>query len=219
MRTALLLSLTLLAALPLSASGFSTLPMGTVKVDVMTAVTSPRAAELTRKLQSAVQNNEEQWRADLQSGNAEERLEWNERLGLTKEEHAELAKLRGEMVLVKTGEAMIDFSRAADGSVVLRPDASLPELAGIVLDLNHDAVQTPFGRATERTDVTTTEWRGEQWTLDAPGDLPSTGTTIKFALGQLTADGRMLLQFQAKQVVDGQMPRRANCVIAIPVGR
>jgi hypothetical protein len=223
MRTTLLLSLVLLVALPLAASGsyFSALPIGTVKVDVMTPVTSPRAAELTAKLQAAVQGNDEQWRSDLQSG-----LEWNERLGLTKEEHAELARVRGDVVLVKTGEAMIDFARAADGSVILRPDGSLPELAGVVLDLNHDTVQTPFGRATERAEVTSGEdryapgaWAGEQWTLDAPGETPSSGTTIKFALGQLTADGRLLIKYDAKQITPGQMPRLASCVIAVSSGR
>lgn len=225
MRNALL-CLALLAAQPLAASAWyvSSLPAGKIKVDVMEAVSSPRATELTAKLQSTVQADREQWLADVRKDQPEERLEWNERFGLTREERDELHRLGSEVTFVKTGEAEIEFVRASDGRVMLQPDSSLSELSGIVIDVENDFVDTPFGRATEHSDVTAGQeqsgggtWNGVQWTLDAPGETPSTGTTIQLAIGHLVFDGRGILKYEAKQVEDGKMPRRAGRVIVFPL--
>jgi hypothetical protein len=220
MRTALL-SFVLLAlnALTASASDISSLPAGRIKVDVMNAVTAPRAAELTAKLQNAIQTDREQWLSDVQKKQSEERLVWDERLGLTGAEHDELQRLGGAVTLVKGAEAEIEFVRTADGRVVLRPDASLPELAGIVIDVDNDFVETPFGRTTERADVIAKEdprvgsWNGVQWKLEAPGEKLGTGTSVSLAIGHLIYDGRGILMYDAKSVEEGQPPRRANRVL------
>ncbi len=220
MRTTLL-SLVLTAAIPFaaSASPVSALPEGRVKVDVMKAVTSPRAAELTEKLRSNAQLDREQWIADVRQPQTDERLGWNERLGLTREEHAELQRLGHTTALEKTAEAEVSFVRSPDGRIVLQPDASLPELTGIVIDVDHDVIQTPFGTTTERATVMASEldsWSGVEWKLDTPGDLPGTGTTVRVAIGQFH-DGRGILVYDAKQVENGKMPRRENRVIVFPL--
>ena len=222
MRTALL-SFALFLASPLAAASssyVSALPSGRIKVEVMQAVTAPRAAELTAKLQSAVQGDREQWIADLRQPQTDERLGWNERLGLTREERDELHTLGDKVAYVKTGEAELELVRSKDGRVMLLPDSSLPELNGIVIDTENDAADTPFGRTTERTTVIASDdlrdvgsWNGEQWTLEAPGKTPGTGTFVKLSLGQLIFDGRGILTYEAKQVAEGEIPRRASLVL------
>jgi hypothetical protein len=223
MRTALL-CLALFAATSVAASEsyVSALPVGRIKVDVMKTVTVLRAAELTAKLQAAVQADSEQWLADAQSAKSDERLAWNERLGLTREENEELQLTAGEVTLVKTAEAEIEFVRTADGRLILQPDSSLPELAGVVIDLNHDAIDTPFGRITERADITSGDdrrapnaWSGVQWKLEVAGDELSAGTSVKLAIGRIEDDGRVILNYDAKQVDGNHMPRRASCVIVL----
>ncbi|HEX7807656.1 MAG TPA: hypothetical protein VF608_02995 [Thermoanaerobaculia bacterium] len=216
MRTALL-CLALFAATSVAASEsyVSSLPVGRVKVDVMRTVTAPRAAELTAKLQAAVQADGEQWREEAQSAKADERLSWNERLGLTREENEELQRSAAEVTLVKMAEAEVEFVRTADGRLVLQPDSSLPELAGVVIDLNHDAIDTPFGRTTERADIVASAWSGVQWKLEVEGDELSAGTSVKLAIGRTEDDGRVILNYDAKQVDGNHMPRRASCVIVL----
>ncbi|HEX7828332.1 MAG TPA: hypothetical protein VF787_01690 [Thermoanaerobaculia bacterium] len=216
MRTALL-CLALFAATSVAASEsyVSSLPVGRVKVDVMKTVTAPRAAELTAKLQAAVQADGEQWREEAQSAKADERLSWNERLGLTREENEELQRSAAEVTLVKMAEAEVEFVRTADGRLVLQPDSSLPELAGVVIDLNHDAIDTPFGRTTERADIVASAWSGVQWKLEVEGDELSAGTSVKLAIGRTEDDGRVILNYDAKQVDGNHMPRRASCVIVL----
>lgn len=217
-----LLSLALIVASPLAASSsyVSALPSGKIKVDVMEAVSSPRANELTAKLQSAAQNDREQWIADVRQSQTDERLGWNERLGLTREERDELHKLASKVAYVKSGEAELELVRSKDGRVMLVADSSLSELNGIVIDVENDAVDTPFGRTTERSTVIASDdlrdvgsWNGEQWTLDAPGDTPGTGTLVKLSIGQLIFDGRGILTYEAKKVAEGEVPRRVSRVL------
>lgn len=218
MRTALL-CLALLIASPLAAESYVTsLPKGRVKADVMQPATSPRAAELSAKLQSAIQGNREAWVADAQKTPADERVAWDDRLGVTREEYAELQRELGDVRLTKASEADLEFVHAADGRVIMR--ASLPELAGIVFDGNNDVVDTPFGRATERSEVVgsgeqraTGSWSGVQWTLDAPGKTPMTGTTVRIAIGRLIEDGRGILVYEAKSMEPGKVPQRASYVL------
>ncbi|HYC92815.1 MAG TPA: hypothetical protein VEO54_26635 [Thermoanaerobaculia bacterium] len=225
MRT-MLLSLALLVPTPLLAgsSYVSALPAGKIKVDVMQAVSSPRATELTSKLQSAVQYDREQWIADTREKQPEERLAWNERLGLTKEERDELHRLGGKVAYVKSGEAEIELVHSKDGRVMLVADSSLAELNGIIIDVENDVVETPFGRTTERTTVVASDdlkevgsFNGEQWKLEAPGKTPGTGTFVKLAVGQLIFDGRAILSYEAKQVEEGKVPRRASHVLVFSV--
>jgi hypothetical protein len=222
MRTALL-TLALLTATPLAASTsyLGALPAGKIKVDVMKAVTAPQPTELTAKLQSLI-GGRDQWQSNLQSADGEQREPWEQRLAMTdprnlaREEQAELRR-PNELLFEKTGEAVIEIVPTPDGRLMLQADGSLPELSGIILDVINDTVETPFGRTTETAEVTSNAdrfapgaWSGMQWQLDAPGELPGNGTSVKFAIGRLS-DDRVVLNYQAKQ--DGQMPRRANCTI------
>lgn len=212
--------------MPLAAgsSYVSALPAGKIKVDVLQAVSSPRATELSAKLQSAVQDDREQWIANARESQPEERLAWNERLGLTKAERDELHRLGDKVAYVKAGEAEIQLVHSKDGRVMIVADASLSELNGIVIDTENDVVDTPFGRTTERkmvvanndlTDVGT--FNGEQWTLDAPGKMPGTGTTVKLAVGSLIYDGRAIISYEAKKIEDGAVPQRASRVLVFSV--
>ena len=219
---AALLSFFLLAATPVVAGSSygSALPAGKIKVDVMQAVSSPRATELTAKLQSAVQHDREQWIANARGeSQPEERLAWNENLGLTKAERDELHRLGSTVSYVKAGEAEIQLVHSKDGRVMIVADA-LPELNGIVIDTENDVVDTPFGRTTARnmvvanndlTDLGT--FNGEQWTLEVPGKIFGTGTTVKLAVGHLIYDGRAIISFEAKKIEEGQMPQRASLVL------
>jgi hypothetical protein len=224
MRTAVLL-LALVAAHTVAAgsSYVSALPAGKVKVDVMKAVAAPRAAELTEKLRSAIERDREQWRSDAEKIEAAERRVMEKPEGLTREEHAELQRLRSETTLVKTGEAYVNFVRMPDGRLALQPDASLPDLAGVIIDPIHDAVDTPFGRATQPSEITsgsdsrgTGAWTGVEWTLDNTAEDPLLGSVVKFAIGQMNDNGRVILRYNAKQITNDGIPQRASAIIVLP---
>jgi hypothetical protein len=222
MRTALL-SLALLTATPLVASTSSSLgalPAGRIKVDVVKTVAAPRANELSAKLQSLITTEPARMQVSAQ-GVAEEREPWEQRLAMsdprsfTREEQAD-AQHPNDLALEKTGEAVIEIVRTADGRMMLQSDGSMPELSGIILDVANDTVETPFGRTNETAEVVSNAdrfapgaWSGTQWQLDAPGELPSSGTSIKFAIGRLS-DDRVVLKYQAKHVEEGKAPYLAN---------
>lgn len=215
MRKALLLLS--FAALPLAASepAVPALPNGRVLVDVMQATTSPRAAELNAKLKAAAQRDPERWKADSQKMQSAGGLAWDERLGITREERDELERLTNEGSFEKVGEASVDFVSAGDGRVTLYAEASLPELSGVVIDVDHDVIETPLGRATERTDITAAEpgsegaWTGVQW-KSGLDEEPDNGS-VKLSIGRLN-DGRGILLFDAKKVEGGKL-RHAGYVL------
>lgn len=171
MRNVLVFTLLVLLASGLAAadSTIAALPAGKVKADVMQPAPSARATELTEKVKAALQSNAELSQSDAQRTNAEERVAFDERFGITRDESMELQRLTGDVHLAKAAEAEIEFVRSADGRVMVRADSSLSELTGIVMDPQNDFVDTPFGRATEHADVIAGEdqrtlgsWSGDQ---------------------------------------------------------
>jgi hypothetical protein len=220
-KTLFLAALLLSTGLHAASSDLSALPAGKMKVDVMSVATSERTSELNAKLRTAIESDREQWIADLQDKSQNgERLQWDERLGLTKEEHAELQRGAGGATrYIKSGEADLEFVRSQDGRVMLRSN-SLPELAGIVIDPQNDVVATPFGTTTERSVIIgggDQRWSGVEWKLEKEGETFGTGTTVRLAIGQSLDDGRGVLIYEAKHVVAGQRPVRESTVLSFPM--
>lgn len=217
MRTALL-ALALFASTPLAASGsyLSGLPAGRMKVDVMKTVTAAPATDALTNLQSVLGDR------------SETQEPWEQRLAMTdprnaprREERTELRGAATGISMEKTGEATIELVPTPDGRMMLQADASLPELSGIILDVVNDRVETPFGQTTEVSEVSSNAdrfaegaWSGRQWQLDAPGEGPSSGTSIKFAIGRL-ADDRTVVKYEARQFEQGKMPRLASALIVL----
>ena len=205
-----------------TSSSLAALPTGRFKVDVVKTVTAPRDNGRMAKTLALVTKEHARFEVNAE-GVAEERQPWEQRLAMSdprnfaREEQAEAQK-PAELLFEKTGEAVIDIVPTADGHVLLQADASLPELSGIILDVAHDSVETPFGRTSATAEVASNAdrfardaWSGTQWQLDAPDELPGSGTSIRFAIGRL-ADNRVVVNYEAKQVANG-VPRRANCTI------
>lgn len=218
----LLFSLLLLPALSLAAESpyLTALPAGKIKVEVMQPAVSQRGAELTARLIASVEKNREWWMAHVEKAPPGEPLPWDERMGLTRAEYDELQKAASEARLEKTSEAELEFDRSAAGKIVIRPDASLPELDGIVIELKNDVVDTPFGRAAGSSAVTANDgqkatgpWNGVQWKLDSTGEVAGSGTMVRFAIGKLAADGRGLLYYDAREVKPGGERREATRVL------
>ncbi len=216
MRTALV-SLALLAALPLFASEsyVSSLPIGRVKVDVMTAVTASHATESAQAARGNRSNAEPMIAA-------EERIASEHARAHEPKQDATFVAPRhdDDVTLMKTGDAIVEFVRANDGRIVLQ--SNLPELNGVAINLNEDAVETPFGKTTERADVKPADysaegaWSGVQYTLDTEGEELSSSTKVKLAIGRLEHDGRMVLLYEAKHIAANEMPKFANVMIVIP---
>ncbi|HEX2834860.1 MAG TPA: hypothetical protein VHW00_17740 [Thermoanaerobaculia bacterium] len=218
---ALLLALLATSGVTAAESYLSALPTGRVKVDVMKAVTTPRAAQLAAKLERAPELGGGSWQTDEERLDAAANRVAQARPTAPNHDRVELERLRTELELVKIGQATIEFVRMPDGRIRLEPDASLPELNGVVIDVNHDAIDTPYGRTSARADITSSEdpraesaWSGTQWSLAEEGeDLDA--TSVKFVIGQLRDDRRTILSFDAKQIQSGKMPRRASCIIVL----
>ncbi len=186
----------------------------------MQPMASPRAAELTAKLQASASANREWWASHVKKAEPGKPLPWDERLGLTLEEYDELQRVFRETRLTKMGEAELEFVKSDDGRIALHGGASLPELDGIVIDTKNDFVDTPFGRAAARSLITANDeqratgpWNGIQWRSESINATSGTGTIVKLALGRLTRDGRAILYYDGRDITLDGTGRQASRII------
>lgn len=196
------------------------LPRGSVSVDVMQVMPSPRTAELALKLQEAVKQNREWWLSHVAKAAPGQPVSWDEKLGLTREEYAEFLAESANVSLVKTGEGTIELLRSSDGRITIRAAAPLADLDGIVIDTRADRVETPFGETTAKSEIKASDeqkatgpWNGEQWELGIAGAAAGTGTQVRFALGRLVESGRGILYYHALEVTADGKRRGANRIV------
>ncbi|MGL4463305.1 MAG: hypothetical protein ACRC1K_14245 [Planctomycetia bacterium] len=175
---------------------------GTV-MDIMTFTESPRRAELSKKLLEAVAKDPEWWAAHVRKGKPGEPIEYDPKLGLTRDEFKEY--LDTSFTLTKTGTVKAVVERTGE-RVLLAFGKDFPGMEEVAIDLKKDTVTTPFGVATDRTRIranadqkATGKWDGVQWKHESMGTKPGSVTVIKFGLGKLT-NGRGIMYCGVKKV-------------------
>ena len=212
----------LMATVAFGAEPKQLIPTGPVAAKVMEVATSPRAEELTAKLEAAVANNAEWWQKFVADAPAGEPLPYDSRMGLTEAEHAEFLGLANTLTLRQADKKLLYFGWSSDTEVVLDGRGALPELSGLRIDLAADSVTTQFGVLVNRTEVNNTSpdsptgpWSGVRWSLES-GD-PTFGVSAQFNMGRLAQSGEGILYFDAKEIRDGSITRTATYILFYPL--
>ncbi len=195
------------------------LTTGTIAVDVMQFSAPPRLTELTARLQQAAQRDPEWFTAYVQSATPGEPLPYHPKLGLSEPEYREMLALTGSTRLAPVARAELTIEAMPYGWELDGGEA-LPELRGVEIDTLLGQIRTPMGRTTEVTAILASEhqratgpWDGVQWKHQDSTILSGHGTSITFALGRLRDSGRVLLYYDAGQLVGGRMAARATRVL------
>lgn len=184
------------------------LPSDGITVDVMQLVHPPRMEELTKKLAAAIAKNPEWWASHVKKAKPGEPVEYDVRLGVTQAEFTEYLALTKKGVYKKVAAAKVEVKRDGD-RVVLSFGDQLPNLKTLELDLKADVVTTPFGVASNKTQIVASDgqtatgpWDGVQWKVAKVEEKPARSTSMQIALGKLKESGRGILYYNLSQVSD-----------------
>jgi hypothetical protein len=183
------------------------IPTGTTDVAIMTLAAPPQFFELSQKLQDAMRKDP-QWfmsyRASVPPG---EPLPYHPKLGMTEAEYHEYSLLMSQLAMQRSGKAVLDVQQRDSLFSISTADSAIAGLNGIVIDLGHDQVTTPFGVTHQRTeidnegvDAPTGPWRGVQWGLQRRDIASGESVSVKFAIGKLEESGQGILYYNATRI-------------------
>ena len=208
------------------------LPEGEAVVDVMTLTTPARLQVLAGKLQQAAVQHQAWWLDHIKHATPGEPFPYDPKLGLTAEEYREFLLLQDQLTMRKVGEAHVRVIHAGASRYAFEGAEALPDLTGIVIDLERLVVETPFGTCAEMSAIhasphqqATDPWDGYQWKLET-GDLQAWErlsevpdvTVVTFDIGRLRESGRGIISYSAKQVRSGALSKADVVVTYAPRG-
>jgi len=196
------------------------IPKGKVVVDQMALVPPKRAQELTRKLQASVSAHPDWWREHIKQAAPGQALPYDKRLGLTEAEYQEFLTLSRQVGLAKTSESSVTFTWSSPTRVEIAAPKELEGLNGAVIDLAADTVATSYGTLGERRAINnsaesspTGPWQGQQWSAEELSADSSAGRVVKLAFGVLAKSKRGIIYFDAKQMQNGVVVRKASHIL------
>ncbi len=194
-------------------------PIGRTTVKVHALQPSEEAARLSARVQAAARQDPEWYQEHVRSAAPGEPVAYDKRIGLSEAEFARLLEVASQMELVELAQAEVEFEEIA-GGVRLIADSDLPDLNGIVINWANDKVDTPYGTATERSeihqsdpDMPTGAWHGLQWKFQKGGVETGNATEISLAIGRRVAVGDTILYYRARQITAGRVAARADRIL------
>lgn len=181
----------------------------------------PRAQALMARLQAAMRQNSQWWlEYTKQHARPGEPLPYHVNFGITEPEYQEMLTLLNQLQLAEVGSAELTVRAAGQHRFVLDGGTALPDLTGIVVDLEKNRVETPFGHTSTSNPIQASEeqratgpWNGVSWKHEALTGDGTSGTLINFNLGRLQESGRGILYYDAKRVANGTMQNRATRIV------
>ncbi len=197
------------------------IPVGTIRVSVMDLAAPPRAQALMARLQEAMRQNS-QWFLEYTRQHARpgEPLPYHANFGISGAEYQEMLGLLNQLQLAPVASANLVVRADGEHRFVLDGGTALPELTGIIIDLERNRVETPFGRTSRSNPVQPSEaqaatgpWNGMSWKHEALTDGGMNGTLINFNLGRLQESGRGILYYDAKRIANGALQGRATRIL------
>jgi hypothetical protein len=196
------------------------IPKGKVVVDQMALVPSERGQELTRRLQASVSAHPDWWREHLKQAAPGKALPYDKRLGVTEAEYQELLTLSRQVALSKKSESSVTFTWTSPTRVEIAAPKELEALNGAVIDLAADTITTSYGTLRERHAINnsaanspTGPWQGQQWSAEELSSDSSAGHVVKLGFGVLAQSQRGIVYFDAKQMQNGVVVRKANHIL------
>ncbi len=211
------------------------LPVDGGIVDVMTIGSSARCQGLTLRLQQGISQHPDWWLTYVKDAESGQSLAYHSNFGVTEKEYEEfLGCAKTGMQLVKTGEARVFVKQERPERYVLDAGDQLPMLSGLVLDLNNQIVETPFGvcRQVSRIEASSAQtvtgpWSGYQWKLEQAGEnleqvesldqlMELDVTLAQFALGRFQGTNRGVLYYKVQQLRNG-MKEGFDLILTFPL--
>lgn len=196
------------------------LPNKQVNADIMDGVLqNPRQVELTKKFQSAIQKNYDWFLEYMKTIPEGQPMPYHEKLGLTKEEYAELMDFMNNVEVVSSGKEDI-IIEVKDDFIRFKSKNRLTSLDSLTIDLKNNIVS--FGRYkmpfADTLNITTdknglkSRWTGYSWKFEEPKNLDinalkdlSSLTMIqyKFTIGRLEKNGKTYMSLKGREVEEG----------------
>jgi hypothetical protein len=196
------------------------LPNKQVKADIMDGVLqNPRQVELTRKFQSAIQKNYDWFLEYMKNAPEGQPMPYHVKLGLTKEEYAELMDFMNNVEVVPSGKEDIIIEVKSD-FIRFRSKNKLAHLDSLSIDLKNNVVTFRQYKMTfaDTVNITTdknglkSRWTGYSWKfeepknfdIDALKDLSSLiMVQYKFTIGRLEKNGKTYMSLKGREVKEG----------------
>lgn len=198
------------------------LPQREIEAEVLELWTPPRLAEITARLQRAIQADPAWWRSHSQQAQPGQPVPYDARMGITQDEYTSMLAMADSMQMRPRATFRLRLQTTPTGWR-FPTDAAIPALASVEIDTVADVVRTPFGALPARGAIqpsaaqkATGPWGGPQWKTDALAPGTTSGTIGAFAVGRLEASGQTLVYFDAREIADGKVTGRSTTMLRLP---
>lgn len=181
---------------------------GSWPADIMQAMISRGDAELIQKLQADFEARPGVALAKILISRPGEMLPYDANMGITQSEYESLRTLFDRMRMQKIREDTVVVSESEDGMLTIQLPTSTPDDGLLKLDPDRLAVETPFGRLEEPTEVQvsadhklTGAWNGYTW-KSATAVSVFSGNRVRLSIGQLTDSRRVIINYDVRDLYD-----------------
>lgn len=196
------------------------LPSKKVTADIMDGVLqNPRQVELTKKFQSAIEENYDWFLEYMKTVPEGEPMPYHEKLGLTKEEYAELMEFMNNVEVVSSGKEDI-IIEVKDDFIRFKSQNKLADLDSLTINLKNNIVT--FGQykmtfadtlniSTDKNGLKS-RWTGYSWKFEEPKNLDINAlkdlsslnmVQYKLTIGRLEKNGKTYMSLKGREVEEG----------------
>ncbi|MGS2765133.1 hypothetical protein [Sinomicrobium sp. M5D2P9] len=191
-----------------------------VVADIMDGIEqSPRQVELTAKFQHAIRENYEWFVTYMKTVPAGEPMPYHSNMGISKDEYDEFQGFMQNARLTSTGRENLEILKK-DTLISFKGSGKLQPYNEIRIDLKNNKVLykdyvLPFGKEViieSEDNGFGNRWKGYTWTYEYPDGMNNADFTnlenlnikqLKFTIGQMENDGRILLELKERIVKNG----------------
>lgn len=192
----------------------------TVTVDIMDGIKSnPRQLELTRKIQSSLQNNWEWYQEYIKTAKKGEPLNYHPNMGITEKEYDEFLKISKDIEVESTGKEDLEII-SIDNKIKFKADGRLSIYNDLTIDIKNNQILfkeyvLPFLKKINIEDADNglkSKWKGYNWAYEYPvitdeTDLTSLEnlniTIVRFTIGQLEKNEKIYMQIKEQKMENG----------------
>lgn len=136
---------------------------------------NPRQIELTRKLQSSIQNNWEWYQEHIKTAKKGKPLAYHPNMGITKEEYAEFLKLGNDIEVESSGKEKLEILNV-DDRITFKGDGKLAVYNDLIIDIANNQVlfkdyTLPFLNNVNIENADNglkSKWKGYNWAYEYP---------------------------------------------------
>lgn len=188
------------------------LPSGKSEIELMTMRYTDRAMELTQKFQTAIATNRDWFLEHVKQAKPGEPLEYDSRLGLTKEEWAEYLRESEDHHLASTGTKFpcvfrqktdilsLDFGETNSPLQKIRLNIKTGELFASV-----GRIGTPTWRSSDDPNIPIGAYDACSWHYETGDPNSFTVRIVKLDIYRLKSSGKVLWRLKDSEMVRKQM--------------